>query len=441
MTLIIRNGVHSLAIDPFLSIDGRPIRVLGPTDVYKYLGISFTPVEVRKTAFEKLSSVLSNVSRAPLKPQQRLRMLRQNVVPKVLHELSLTHASVAYLRRIDRLVRSCVRRWLRLPLDTPLGFFHAPIREGGLGIASLLLTAPIHRRRRFLKVGASTDPCVQAVSSDESTWQWVHDMWAKPVPRFRGQTSTSTSEVKRVLAEDLHSAIDGRGLARASLVPQAHHWLTHAERFNQTAAAFRACVKLRGNLLATNSRGARGRAGADRLCPADLQPETLNHIVQHCNRAHGLRVLRHDRVQNFLVGKLRREGWLVESEPVIRTSEGLRKPDCIAFDPGTGNAWVLDSQVCSEQADPDMVFQTKVDKYSKPEISRFARLLFPEAREVLFGAFIVSWRGIIAPRTAELLRSFRLRHVLPLVSLIALEGGVKIWRAHRDATWVAPPRR
>ena len=46
-------------------------------------------------------------------------------------------------------VRAFVRQWMALPNDISIGYFHASISEGGLGIPSRRWIAPLHRKDRL----------------------------------------------------------------------------------------------------------------------------------------------------------------------------------------------------------------------------------------------------------------------------------------------------
>lgn len=55
-----------------------------------------------------LEGMLHELSQAPLKPHQRLKILKSYLVPKFTHELVLGHAHRNMLVRLDRLVRSAL---------------------------------------------------------------------------------------------------------------------------------------------------------------------------------------------------------------------------------------------------------------------------------------------------------------------------------------------
>ena len=92
---------------------------------------------MRSVLCNELSTMLRNLSSAPLKPPQRMQILKVHLLPKLDHRLALSAINKGLLRRLDRLVRREVIRWLHLPRQgVPLEFFHSLVMYGGLGIQS-----------------------------------------------------------------------------------------------------------------------------------------------------------------------------------------------------------------------------------------------------------------------------------------------------------------
>ena len=57
---------------PYLRVRGELVPTLTVSQVYKYLGVNISPQSTKATVAETLQQGLSNISKAPLKPQQRL---------------------------------------------------------------------------------------------------------------------------------------------------------------------------------------------------------------------------------------------------------------------------------------------------------------------------------------------------------------------------------
>nr|VZI50403.1 unnamed protein product [Spirometra erinaceieuropaei] len=73
-----------------VSIRRSVLRSLGPRNTFKYLRVPFSyRGKVTVGHRSVLSDMLDEITRAPLKPQQRIALLKRHCVPKLLHELVL----------------------------------------------------------------------------------------------------------------------------------------------------------------------------------------------------------------------------------------------------------------------------------------------------------------------------------------------------------------
>ena len=108
---------------PIVSANGEQIQTLNLMTGYKYLGIMFSASWNRSQAFEKLQAGLNNLARAPLKPQQRLFLLRVFLIPNLNHGLVFTNMTMKVLKRLDVMVREACRNWLKWPKDVPEELF------------------------------------------------------------------------------------------------------------------------------------------------------------------------------------------------------------------------------------------------------------------------------------------------------------------------------
>lgn len=107
---------------------GGTLPPMGINDKQKYLGIEFSwkgRVTPKQTA--ELERMLKEITEAPLKPFQRMDIVRTFAIPRLTHKLVLGCAHRNTLAKMDRMVRKATRAWLRLPKDTPLGFLHSTV--------------------------------------------------------------------------------------------------------------------------------------------------------------------------------------------------------------------------------------------------------------------------------------------------------------------------
>lgn len=406
-------------------VAGRTLPALKRTDEWKYLGIPFTP-EGRSICRpeHQLKAVLNKLTKAPLKPQQRLFALRTVALPGLYHLLTLGSTFLSTLKKCDILVRGAVRKWLTLPHDVTKAYFHANAKDGGLSIPSLRWLMPLHRMKR-LKALVVGGQCPTTFISCEL---------GLVERRLRDGPSIldSKSKIERRWASLLHSSVDGKSLASSNDVPQQHQWVTDGSRF-LSGRDFINTTKLRINALPTKSRSSRGRTNS-RLCRAGCnETETLNHILQTCHRTHGPRVARHNAVVSYIKRAMATKYDYVEEEPHIRTNAGLSKPDLIAV---RGSAAIVaDAQVVGEQSDLAVAYARKKEKYSSLLAEIRARY---GVKDVSFTSITLSCRGVWSRHSVDdLLRSNILRRSeLKVLSSRVLVGGMACYNVFSRSTAV-----
>lgn len=426
--------------EPFVRVGNALIPTLGVDDVYKYLGVGMGARPQPSPVNTALARGLEALTRAPLKPQQRLYFLRTHLLPKFTHSLVLNDVRATHLKALDVMTRAAVRRWLRLPKDVPLAFFHAPIGEGGLGIQQLTYRIPFLRANRIQRLAnrAATglDPVLQAMSVRSNA---LRQRIALGIPTLRcyGQSVTSKDEVTKATVATLLCSCDGAGLRSHGRVKGHSDWLLGNERA-QSGKDFVHAVQVRANCLFTAERAARGaqRRNYHRACDACGRVETLGHILQVCPRSAAARTDRHNRVCDLLMRQLQREGFLVTQEPSIPTPAGLRRPDLIVYKPGL-IATVMDVTVVSDNANLDESHEKKVMYYDRQAIrAHVAQMAGIAASDVLITAVAFNWRGAVSRLSwLSLIMLGLTRGALRTLSLRVLENGYRVYSEWKNCTW------
>lgn len=402
----------------------RQLPALQREDEWKYLGVPFSPEGRTIVQPEKLlETALTKLTKAPLKPQQRLFGLRVMALPSLYHLLTLGYTTLSRLKKFDTMTRRAVRKWLCLPHDTPNAFFHADVKDGGLSIPSMRWLMPLHRRARLqniLRFSQSTDPYL------------AHEL-QKTIRRLTENRVTidSAQQLKNRWAHILHSSVDGQGLKESRKVPIQHKWVTVGNRL-LSGKDFINMIKLRINAMPTRSRTSRGRA-TTRACRAGCHAvETLNHVLQQCHRTHRARIERHNAIVSYIRRALAKKYDTVIEEPHFSTSEGLRKPDLLAVK--QDKAMVIDAQVVGANVDLCTAHLTKTQKY---ESLRSAIETKYAVSSVTFTSATISYRGVWSVASADSLTKDGLlaREDLMILSTRALIGGLSgFWKFNRTTS-------
>lgn len=411
---------------PFLATNADIIPALSASGEYRYLGIMLGSggAKVRSSLRKDLLQGLRNISRAPLKPHQRLRILRNFLLPKYLHELVLAPVADGWLNWLDIAIRANVRQWLKLPQDTPVAFIHAGTGDGGLSVPSLRYSVPVMRRKRLEAVHSATDPISTALAASPFLQKELSGLSRKTLG---GRLVTDKHSLAQAWAACLHTKVDGRGLSEARFCTEGSGWVSNPPR-NQSGANYIGAIKARGGLLCSKVRSARGDSGRDVRCDSCMRPETAQHIIQVCPRTSGPRMRRHDRVVQFVSAAAERAGYKVLVEPrIVGRTLGVRKPDLVLWN--ERKAYVADVTVTSDQVGGVKAHRDKVAYYDQPEIREWVEK-YTGRSDISFSAVAANWRGVLSPLSADFLKS-----VLKLsnwdVSLLGLRICEETYHIHR----------
>ena len=197
------------------TVGNQAIQALKRTDELRYLGVPFTSegritTNIRVLLREKLGKLGS----APLKPQQRLWILRSTIIPALLYHLTSGSIKIGLLRSVDRDIRASVRKWLSLPHDCPNAYFHADKKSGGLSIPSLRYIAPLQRQvkletlmRSTYIIGNAADDFLERESSVCMNRLRSGDVILR-----------NADDIKKYWASKLSESYDGRALKESSKV-------------------------------------------------------------------------------------------------------------------------------------------------------------------------------------------------------------------------------
>ena len=402
---------------------------------YKYLGLSLNVKSGVLNAEQDLKRMLNNLSASVLKPQQRLHILKTNIVPRLLYETGLEFRTDCALNDLDIRIRKEIRRWLHLPKDVPTPFFHAEVKDGGLGVPNLRTRIPRLQNDRFERITKmkNPDPYVDALRN--STY-WRKQLQGTQDSLGRIGILDKTSE-RNHWKRNLYGTIDGSGLSNHSNNSgYKSKWLADPSFLKLTGREFVGAIHVRANSLYTKERATRGRiTNRGRNCPCcPDRRESLAHILQVCWRTQSLRIFRHDNIMKMLENKLKKLGYQVVKEPRIPVGRSFLKPDLVAVDIKKKTTTIIDPSIVATSRNLVLAEKDKTDKYNNSDVAKWATKKFGEGDVRVFGA-IVDWRGAWAPRSWTSLKWMGLSpSFMELISFKILRLSRYIYSCLRDRT-------
>lgn len=171
-----------------ITVGGEKVPLINPSESIKYLGSKISPWvnKLKSNLFPSLDSMLKGIDKSSLRPRQKLVILEQYALPRLMFPLTQEHHNKGELLDLDRRVRAQVKKWLHLPDSTCNGLFHSRRADGGLGLPEFVRSVPAQRINNLRALKNSSDPKIRrladvmSVDNDISKYATMADI---KVPR------------------------------------------------------------------------------------------------------------------------------------------------------------------------------------------------------------------------------------------------------------------
>lgn len=372
--------------------------------------------------------MLDKLTRAPLKPENKVYLINTNLIPRIIHQLVLGKVTKGLLMSLDSEIRKRVKLLLRLPHDTPDSFFYTPISNGGMGITNLCDSVALSIINRHNKLITSDDPIIRALSQQPYTIKTVKQAHIIASSSFPSKT---LNQVK--WSNKLYQTTDGRGLVYCQSHTENNSWITGNCRTIKSYN-YIDMVKLRINALPTKSRCNRGTLETKqcrfkcRSINSQISEETLAHILQKCDRSHYARIARHDTIVQFLATSAQKLNWQIIREPTLPSDTNKAKPDLILV--RDNQVLIIDVAIPWESRSLAKAYEFKVNKYATDKkMQAYLKTIYPN-KEIRTEALIISARGGWCALNNIVTKKVGLSSAWVKLAMIkVMEGSVKIWRS------------
>lgn len=431
--------------DPWV-LGGESLRWIGPDDRVKYLGVEVSPWKgvVSKDPSARIQKWILAIGEAPLDPIEKVLLLNNYAVPRIIFEVDHCMASAKTLTEMDRNIKCAIKKWLHLPMCTTDGLLYSRKRDGGLGIVRLARVVPSIQVRRLYKLLHSPEVVISTVACKTINRKSFVRAWLSAggskdeVPSLdppgEGDDRTPIPEVdslrNRERAEELNPVAvtpnckrlvpcdwrqvefdrwtdlgaQGKGVRVFEADRVSNCWLLEPRYRFKKSGQLVAALQLRANVYPTRELLARGRPSAlavvCRHCRGS--PETCSHILGACPKVQLSRIKRHHKVCDLLVTEAERLEWVTLREKRWTGPDGgTLAPDLVFIKSGV--ALIVDVTIRYELGEEslEMARTEKVEKY-RPLCSVLVRDMPAVRRAKVFG-FPVGARGKWPPENGQLL--------------------------------------
>ncbi|CAF3635101.1 unnamed protein product [Adineta steineri] len=282
----------SVTNPPRFTVKNKSIQLLEVDKFCRYLGVQFTPLGAvdPRVSMSELNSALTSLAKAPLKPQQKVAMLRTYLIPRFIFAFTHTECYPKLIGQQDRLIRRWLKATLRLPTLVCTEFFYLSVREGGLRIGKFYDTIGIAKIRLYSSFFRAGDECLRFLvdtqgSAMHSRWCNAMKLSDRPSAADINQSNVLLINESRIrLAETVHGSVST--VFRESSI--TNQWLSGYTRIMKGRAYIKA-IQMRTNRIPTRVSTTRGQNTNKACRRCDLAGETLIHILQTCSLTQDIR--------------------------------------------------------------------------------------------------------------------------------------------------------
>ncbi|XP_049895677.1 uncharacterized protein LOC126387169 [Epinephelus moara] len=383
-------------------LGGVPLHLIGPGEGVKYLGVIVDPWTgiVSRDIGERVQRWIAAIGGTPLGPIERVDLLVNYALPRVIFEADHCMVSGPVLTEVDTRIRRAVKSWLHLPTCTTDGLLYSRKSSGGLGIPRLTRVVASIQARRIYNLFLSSDETVRWISRRTIKYKAFKRAWRRaggsldelpslnppaeggevgPSPETgspaEGITGTprSLTHKRRLIPCDWRQVefdkwanlkSQGRGIRMFEADRVSNCWLVDPHSGGFTPGRYIAALQLRANVFPTRESAGRGRLSSDALCRyCRGSPETCSHILGACPKVKLGRIRRHHKVCDLIETEAQSYGWSVMRE--VRwtlPSGGILAPDLV-FTKGD-LALVVDVTIRYELND-DSLEEARLEKVTK----------------------------------------------------------------------------
>lgn len=365
------------------NINNSPIPCVKVQEMFKYLGEDIYSEGVSSGQLPlQLLHHLQKVLRAPLRPQQKMKILSKYLIPRYISTSQRPNIHAKVLEELDRKTRAFCKKVLHLPKTSTNSIFHTPIKNGGLGIFSFRQNIPRIMLDRINRIRELDEILCDVLNEDTP--------WIVKLVRLRRPHEATKNLLVQHNTDSLEASFSGGGMATMMNNTACTDIFRNVPTFWSGKDYIRA-AQLRFNLLPVkcmpsvplNERRCRGCGQAS---------ESLSHVISKCPRSLDKIVERHDYVQKRLVRAAKKSKWTVFERMKIR-GERNYFPDLVFIKDDV----VIVSDVSVDwEANQGMIYwyNEKQQKYASPDfIEALKRKMMIEHHTIRVLPFIIGVRG------------------------------------------------
>ena len=392
----------------------------------KYLGINMNDRGEVIIPWDIWDEWLVRLTKAALKPFQKIDALRTFLIPKMIHQLRLAEVGISKLKELNRRIKIWYKKTMHLAEWTPDSWLHS---ETGGGLSNILELILKCRKKASEKMSTSSDEVSARIGIQ------LDDKNRISLERINNQSVETTKlkqhwEEKRLLA--LKTVLNGNALITMTNSVVKRTWLW-TDRFLDGRSRTR-CLQMLSGTIPTRINQTRGVQERDckmcRRCKATA--ETDMHILSSCSFNKGTIINRHDNLVKIIEQELVKQNRDVRREKtwrIRRNGKGMEnvRPDLSIMEDGTLHFVEVTSPY---EKSTEYINQRMIEKDMKYNWIAASNVNIPEVRATKVTSIAVGACGTITEECKLRLKKLGITSVTTSLQKSAMRGSAIVINCH-----------
>ena len=349
---------------------------------------------IKSQVLNKLTRLLERVDGTPVTRQQKLRLYRVGICPRMSWDLAINNLPLSWVTgTLEAAATRFLKRWSGLAKTADTARLYLPQSQGGLNLPPISLLYRKQQVSQACQLLASRDPAVRFTTTveirrEEALQRATH----RPMLAARETLVEDPGMSKRALMTRAKSAMAKEDAEKRMRHAQSLECQGQVFRCSEDGAASiwsKAVQKLPPELLKFSLNAVqdtlphnanlamwRRREGLSCACKLCGERQTLLHVLNNCPKALNMRRYneRHDAVleviSKFMAKSLPEEYQLLADlpqfhpyvfPPHIATTD--QRPDIVVWSSTTQEVWMIELTVCFETGYKD-AHTLKTNRYA-----------------------------------------------------------------------------
>jgi zinc-binding in reverse transcriptase len=380
---MMKRNKQYIQIQPALFINNVQIPSTTLGESFVYLGKTFDfemdNSHVKAKLLSRVKDMLLIITNLRVRPQLRLKILRQYVPSQISFELKTYDISLTWIEQnLDSFICASVRQWLDLPISTCVAeVMSLTPNKGGLGIKSIKATAESLRLGQRHRLKNSSHSEMSDLWAETSTKSVVLDSIVNAHP---SNYDAAIKALNKEREDDgwchMQSlSLQGTLISAVSVALSKSAINKWSAQINKLSASlFKFVRKALQQQLPTAGNLKRWGKTMDPLCPLCAKIQTNKHVLSNCSSVVALDRYksRHDAVLSLLAEWIVLSLKLGQTLHVDLTSDQYKpigdiflslRPDIVIVDTECKKVTTLELTICHE-TNFEKSRQFKAGKYS-----------------------------------------------------------------------------